>query len=277
MGLFAAVAQTLGPLGPAVYASRPDLLAAATGDGAGLRLRERRALRKQARSLPGASAEQSRAQLSREELGAALAEAARQLAEWQDLRTDSGLPRLPSGFRELQKLTAECEQQRAAPRAYVRIPADPEPLLAALSEDQDTAWKLPRLYELGARFDEIGLGPLLDELARRGADPNQASAAFDHAWYSSILDQIRVRDPRYAAHHGAALDEIASDFRAHDVQHLVANRLRVRRAWADRLRAAQDHHPLQARVIRKQAALRRGHLPLRRLLDQVSDLLFALK
>ncbi len=277
MRLFAAVAQTLGTLGPAVYASRPDLLAAATGDGAGLRLRERRALRKQARSLPGASAEQSRAQLSREELSAALAEAARQLAEWQDLRTDSGLPRLPSGFRELQKLQAECEQQMAALRAYVRIPADPEPLLAALSEDQDTAWKLPRLYELGARFDEIGLGPLLDELARRGADPDQASAAFDHAWYSSILDQIRVRDPRYAAHHGAALDEIASDFRAHDVQHLVANRLRVRRAWADRLRAAQDHHPLQARVIRKQAALRRGHLPLRRLLDQVSDVLFALK
>jgi len=30
-------------------------------------------------------------------------------------------------------------------------------------------------------------------------------------------------------------------------------------------------------VIRKQAALRRGHLPLRRLLDQISDVLFALK
>ena len=38
-----------------------------------------------------------------------------------------------------------------------------------------------------------------------------------------------------------------------------------------------DRHPLQARVIRKQAALRRGHLPLRRLLDQAGDVLFALK
>ena len=51
----------------------------------------------------------------------------------------------------------------------------------------------------------------------------------------------------------------------------------MRRAWAERLREAQDRHPLQARVIRKQAALRRGHLPLRRLLDQTSDVLFALK
>ncbi len=87
----------------------------------------------------------------------------------------------------------------------------------------------------------------------------------------------QVRDPRYAANRGDALDEIASDFRVRDVQHLAANQARVRRAWADRLRDAQDRHPLQARVIRKQAALRRRHLPLRRLLGQASDVLFALK
>ena len=75
----------------------------------------------------------------------------------------------------------------------------------------------------------------------------------------------------------AALDEIASDFRRHDAEHLAANRARVRGAWARRLRETVDQHPLQARVIRKQAALRRGHLPLRRLLDQAGDVLFALK
>src|SRR4029077_20744281 len=87
----------------------------------------------------------------------------------------------------------------------------------------------------------------------------------------------RVRDTRYAADGGAALDEIASDFRTQDVQHLAANAARVRRAWAEALGEACDRHPLQARVIRKQAALRRGHLPLRRLLDQASDVLFAIK
>ena len=92
-----------------------------------------------------------------------------------------------------------------------------------------------------------------------------------------MLDQMRVRDPGYSAHRGTALDDIASDFRERDIEHLAANAGRVRRAWADRLRDAQDRHPLQARVIRKQAALRRRHLPLRRLLDQTSDVLFALK
>jgi very-short-patch-repair endonuclease len=149
--------------------------------------------------------------------------------------------------------------------------------LTALAADQDTAWRLPRLYELAARFNQLSLAPLLDELGRREATPDQAAQAFDHAWYSSILDQVRVRDPRYAAEPGSALDEIASDFRERDVEYLMANRLRVLHAWAERLREAQDRHPLQARVIRKQAALRRGHLPLRRLLDQTSDVLFALK
>jgi very-short-patch-repair endonuclease len=163
-------------------------------------------------------------------------------------------------------------------RARVRLAADDVAgQLAALAADQDTAWKLPRLYELAAAFDEMSLGPLLDELSRCEATPDLAAAAFDHAWYSSILDQIRVRDPRYAAERGSALDEIASDFRDRDVEYLTANRRRVRHAWALRLREAQDQHPLQARVIRKQAALRRGHLPLRRLLDQTSDVLFALK
>ena len=61
------------------------------------------------------------------------------------------------------------------------------------------------------------------------------------------------------------------------MEHLAANRSRVRRTWAEMTRDAEDRHPLQARVIRKQAALRRGHLPLRRLLDQAGDVLFAVK
>ncbi len=51
MRLFVAVRTTLTTFDPAVYAADPALLAVATGDGAGLGFRDRRALRKQARSL----------------------------------------------------------------------------------------------------------------------------------------------------------------------------------------------------------------------------------
>lgn len=185
----------------------------------------------------------------------------------------------------MAQLYTQAEQQLAALRTFVPTlptpPASPadqvEPVVRALAADQETPWQLPRLYQLAKRFDRMGLRPLLDELARKQAPGDVAAATFDHAWYSSILDQIRVRDPRYAAERGTALDEIADDFRQRDVEHLAANRSRVRRTWAEMTRDAEDRHPLQARVIRKQAALRRGHLPLRRLLDQAGDVLFAVK
>jgi hypothetical protein len=261
--LFAGIEQTLRTFDPAVYASSPALLAAATGDGEGLGLLERRRLRAQARSLRTGqkpSGQQPAEQKpSWQDMHGALAAAASQLAQWQELsEAEPGPPWLPSGYQQLTRLFAEAERQLAALRALV--PALPEPsgaengerpverMVRALAADQDTPWKLPRLYELALRFDRMGMRPLLDELARREADGDLAAAAFDHAWYSSILDEIRVRDPRYAAERGGALDEIADDFRHRDVEHLAANRSRVRQTWAETTRDAEDRHPLQARL-----------------------------
>jgi hypothetical protein len=162
-----------------------------------------------------------------EDLHAALDAAASQLAQWQELaEAGPGLPWLPPGYQQLTRRYAEAASQLGALRALV--PALPEPcdpgsgerpverMVKALAADQDTPWKLPRLYELALRFDRMGMRPLLDELARREADGDLAAAAFDHAWYASILDEIRVRDPRYAAERGGALDEVADDFRHRD-------------------------------------------------------------
>jgi len=189
-------------------------------------------------------------------------------------------PRLPSEYPALVQAWQECERQLAALAALAPLAGlgeDPEQASAALAADPETPWKLPRLHELARRFGGLGLAPLLDEIGSGSVTPDVLAAAFDFAWYRSILEQIRVRDPGYGAEYGAALDEIAEEFRHRDTEHLAANRARVRSSWARQLREAVDKHPLQARVIRKQAALRRGHLPLRRLLDQTGDVLFALK
>ena len=211
-------------------------------------------------------------------------------AEWQALpgAGPDGEPRLPSDYPALARAWRECARQIAELAAFAPlagVDSDPDAAVAALISDQQTPWRLPRLYELAGRFAELGLSPLLDEIAPLACEDQAGGAAaaglvvaaFDWAWYRAILDQIRVRDPGYAAEEGGALDELASDFRRYDAEHLAANRARVRGAWARRLRETVDQHPLQARVIRKQAALRRGHLPLRRLLDQAGDVLFALK
>ena len=270
---------------PASQAEKAAVLAlfAALRDAERAGFRERRALRKQARAQweelrlagPGGTSQNGTSQHGTSQHGASPGRAAGL----------DGEPRLPSGYPALAQAWQDAAAQvdaLAAVAPLAGLDEDPDAAAAALAADQETPWKLPRLHELARRFGELGLAPLLDEVTRGAAGPDAVTpdliaSAFDHAWYRSVLDQIRVRDPDYGAEYGAALDEIAEEFRRRDVEHLAANRSRVRSAWAGQLRDTVARHPLQARVIRKQAALRRGHLPLRRLLDQTSDVLFALK
>ena len=154
--------------------------------------RERRALRRQAQA-------EWAALLSARSAGGAAAE-----------------PRLPSGYAALAQAWDECSRQLAALRALAPLAGledAPEAATAALAADQETPWKLPRLRELAAAFGARGLAPLLDEVGDESVAPDEVAAAFDYAWHRSILDQIRIRDPDYGAEYGAALDEIAADFR----------------------------------------------------------------
>src|SRR6266568_2061816 len=160
LALFAGVLATWQRLSPDVYSSGPEQLAAATAPRASrppMPWGERRALAGEARSLWIAG------RPSREDLHQALTEAAGQLATWEQLHVDGGRPRVPDGLAEAVNLLAECEQHLAALREFVPIGGDVGPVLDALAADQDTPWKLPRLYELRARFGEFGLRPLLDQ------------------------------------------------------------------------------------------------------------------
>ena len=277
---------------PASQAEKAAVLAlfAALRDAERAGFRERRALRKQARAQweelrlagPGGTSQNGTSQV---EHGTSQHGTSQHGASPGRAAGLDGEPRLPSGYPALAQAWQDAAAQvdaLAAVAPLAGLDEDPDAAAAALAADQETPWKLPRLHELARRFGELGLAPLLDEVTRGAAGPDAVTpdliaSAFDHAWYRSVLDQIRVRDPDYGAEYGAALDEIAEEFRRRDVEHLAANRSRVRSAWAGQLRDTVARHPLQARVIRKQAALRRGHLPLRRLLDQTSDVLFALK
>jgi hypothetical protein len=99
------------------------------------------------------------------ELHRALSAAAAQLTAWERLRTDGGTPRVPDGLAEAVNLYRECSSQLNELRALVPLPDDAGPVLAELAAGQDTPWRLPRLYELSARFERAGLGPLLAWLA----------------------------------------------------------------------------------------------------------------
>src|SRR5262249_34738235 len=137
-----------------------------------------------------------------------------------------GAPAPPAGGARGRRarggtLSGGCPSQPTGLPPWVPRPDAAGPGRGERAGARPLPWRLPRLYELGARFEQAGLRPLLawlaaqdaaGELTTGGLTAGELAAhAFDHAWYSSFLDQVRVRASRYAAYPGGPLGEIAAD------------------------------------------------------------------
>ncbi len=82
-------------------------------------------------------------------------------------------PRLPRDYPALVRAWQECDRQLAELAALAPLAGldtDPDAAVAALVADQETPWRLPRLYELAGHFARLSLGPLLDEIAPLAGD-----------------------------------------------------------------------------------------------------------
>ena len=196
----------------------------ACGDGAGLSFRERRALRKQARALAaGPAAPPSRG-------GAGRGARARPPASWPSggscAPTTACRGSRPRYRRAGRAWRASATRSWAALRGYHpaarRTPSRSSPRWPPIRTPRGSC---PGCTSWAPGSTELGLGPLLDELARREADAGPGRGrvrprlVLRRSWTRSGSATRATR--RTAA---AALDEIASDFRVRDVQHLSANR-----------------------------------------------------
>jgi len=217
---------------------------------------------------------------SREELAAALTEAAAQLAQWAgaSLPATACPARPPRHAPELAgpgRPEGWTGQARRAARATIRLPPQtPSRCSAKLAGPNrgGPAWKTAEaVTELGTGFDpERPSAPLLDEPGPQGRPHRR-----DHGrgrvrpglGTPRSSTGSRVADPRYAAHPRRRPwnEDRQADFRVRRrCKHLSAN---PGPGGAPRLGAAasarlKDRHPLQARVIRQAGPrLRRGHLP----------------
>lgn len=149
--------------------------------------------------------------------------------------------------------------------------------LRRLLDDQLTLNKLPALHALEEELKRSGLAPLLTELERRRVDVDTAVTIFEHAWLSSILDEINRTDVQVGAFDGTQQQRAVEDYRAADRQHVETTAQRVRRLCAERAVNAQNDHREQAELVRYQAALKRKHMSIRELFGAAPDVLTTLK
>jgi hypothetical protein len=92
--------------------------------------------------------------------------------------------------------------------------------LAALAKRRDRLAVLPRVVLVIDDLRESGMGPLVDDLAARGVAATDVAPEMNFVWWTSLLDDISVRDSAYGAHDGDFLRRVGSEYIEADHAHL---------------------------------------------------------
>jgi hypothetical protein len=282
------VRQTLETFRVEVFdLSLTEMAGATAGKGyreaQGLRLGlwSRMRLRRQARGLlrPGTPPA---------DLHAALVVAQQQRATWSQLAGTGGRPAVPSEIDEAQRTYDSLAEDLAWLGTRLATTVDGGELLdtplgelqdrcAALARRRDRLAVLPRVVAVIDELRDCGMGALVDDLAARGVAPIDVAAELDFVWWTSLLDDVSVRDSAYGAHDGDFLRRLGAEYIEADHAHLSGTVGRVRAAVGRRLREVLDDHPEQEALVRAEAVKSRRHRPLRDLLPRAGETLTAIK
>jgi very-short-patch-repair endonuclease len=214
-----------------------------------------------------------------------LTEALALKAQWAELSDNGSHPRFPEN---LDTIAAADEALRAAVNALDATLGHEVPLADAeaaelerrctrLLDDQLTLTKLPTLHKLRAQLERWSIEPLVGELDRRRADVDEAGEVLDHLWLTSVLEHVQRTDERVVSFDGTQQRRAVESFRQADREHIESTAQRVRRICAANAIKAMDECKEQDTLIRHQASLKRGHLPVRQLFGMAPDVLLALK
>ena len=282
LDLVAGVRETLMAFKPEVYSRSLEPLIAATAPGVEARAswwtrgggtkKEARAL-----ALPHARIDS---------LHDALRRAHDQRDRWAALTGVDEEPRLPEGAAEALTRCSSLEKDLAwlagilqgTPEGgdLLTLPIERvQERLARLAAQGERALAVPGVRERLAHLSAAGLGPFLDDLARRHVPADRVAAEAEFVWWLSLLDAVAQDDPAYGAHDGPAMHALADDYAAAD-RDLAAGRGRqiLERARAHaRVEAAT--RPDQVNVLREAAAYERSPRPTRALLAESGDVVAA--
>ena len=222
------------------------------------------------------------------DLHAELVRARNQRIAWHDLVGAGGRPeispRLEEGEAAYQALLGDLtwldERLRPgpddAPMASVPFPLL-RTRLARLAERIDRLDILPQVTAVVDELRAARMGEVLDDFAVRGVAADQVPAEVEHVWWASLGQEIAARDPRYAAHDGAALVLAAGQLTELDAVGRTVDAARVRAVVDRRSRQTARDYPRQTDLIHAQAGLTQGHLPFAALHREADRVLRALR
>jgi len=217
-------------------------------------------------------------------LRSALAAANDQAEAWQGYASAGAKPQVPSDLAEVAVAYAQLRTDLGLLERWLGVVALDElsreglvNLLQHLLSDTQTLSRIPELGRLRVKLSVAGLWPLINEIAARNLDIDQALACFDHVFFASVSEAVSVADPRIGAFDGQAHSRTVEQYRKADRDHIQTAAVRVRRAVAEKATRTRDEYPKESELIQHQARLKRGHLPVRQLFQAAPHVLGTLK
>lgn len=286
--LMSRVHTTLETFRPQLFEAPVEDLVAATGTRGyrgerDVRLGsvERRRLRKQARELlrPGQPPS---------DIHGVLVRAALQQAQWRERSGPGSRPSAPVEVPQVQRAHDKMREDLDWLAGRLEGTAEGNDLIRVdLDELQDRCERLaaaddrlavvPRVSSLLERLRANGLGPVIDDFATRRVTVDRVAREFDFIWWTSVLDEISVRDATYGTHDGGELRESVRAYAEADRQHIADGAQRVRAAVDEQIRQVMDDFPEQTVLLWKEAAKGRRHLPVRDLLGAAPELMTSVR
>ncbi|WP_328410773.1 AAA domain-containing protein [Nocardia sp. NBC_00403] len=149
--------------------------------------------------------------------------------------------------------------------------------LEELRADKDMLFRMPRLNRQLEGFGAVGLDAFLKDVAQRNLSAEEAWQAFLRVWLTSLDDEFKLRVPEIGQFVPERQTRAADEFCSTDIQHRELAARRVRRQLARQVRQASDAYPEQTRILRQQASRKSRHMSTRKLVEQTSDVLLALR
>lgn len=222
------------------------------------------------------------------DLHAALLRASEQRSAWKQMAGAGGRPEMPSDLDRAMKAHAGLAADLAwlderVPRSegtpsLLDVPRDELiERMQLLADAPDRLAVVPSVIGPVESMRDAGLGALLDDFSSRRVAADRVAGEADFIWWSSVLDDIALRDARVGAHDGEDLRRTVGEFATADREVLRQNAGRVRaavRANVDRILSDSPEHES---VIRAEGAKSRRHRPLRDLLPVTGELLTAVR
>ncbi|MFI9536799.1 AAA domain-containing protein [Nocardia fusca] len=242
-----------------------------------LRWRRRRALVSELRQ--NAKGMTDKAQLNTE-----VCRVADQLDRWRQMSGAEAGPAAIGDFRAVGYQYGRLREQLAAIAMCADLSlSDQQPIneidrdLQTLADDRGMVPYLPDLNAAWERLRKVGLAPLLNEIANRALDAEQAVAVFRHALMRSLDEEFMLTVQPIREFRADSHDEIVSRYQNADRHHRDLAVRRILRRVASAAQKAGAEHPDQQTVLRSEAKKKRGHRKVRTLVSEAPDVMLAVR